>query len=69
MDKRIPPGRNERRQLRLRIEAYNVLNHTEFSTIGTSLALPNGVNTNTTYGQYTATMPSRVLSTTLRVEF
>lgn len=69
MDKRIPLGRNERRVLRMRVEAYNVLNHTEFSTIGSSLQLLNGVNTNTQYGQYTGTQPSRVLSTTLRVEF
>lgn len=67
LDKRIPLG--ERRVVRLRIEAYNVFNHTEFSSIGTSLQMLNGVNTNTLYGQYTGTMPSRVLSTTLRFEF
>ena len=68
LDKRIPL-RSERRVIRLRIEAYNVLNHTEFSAFGTSLQMLNGVNTNTVYGQYTATMPSRVVSSTLRFEF
>ena len=69
LDKRIPLGHSERRVLRARIEAYNVFNHTEFSTIGTSLQLLGATNVNTQYGQYTATLPQRVLSTTLRVEF
>ncbi len=69
MEKRIPLWKSERRVLRVRVEAYNVLNHTEFSTMGTSMQLLNGVNTNTQYGQYTAALPARVLSTTLRVEF
>ena len=69
LDKRIRLGSNERRQLRLRIEAYNILNHTEFSTIGTTLRMQGAVNTNTIYGQYTSTMPHRVLSTTIRLEF
>jgi hypothetical protein len=69
LDKQIRLGSNERRVLRLRIEAYNILNHTEFSTIGTSLKLQGSVNTNTTYGQDTAVLPSRVLSTTIRFEF
>jgi hypothetical protein len=69
LEKRIPIGRNERRNLRLRIEAYNILNHTEFSTIGTSLQLSGANNLSTTWGQYTATLPARVMSTTLRFEF
>lgn len=68
LDKRIPFW-GERRVIRLRVEAYNILNHTEFSAFGTSMSLLNGVNTNTLYGQYTATLPARVLSTTIRVEF
>jgi hypothetical protein len=69
LDKRIPIGHSERRVLRMRIEAYNVFNHTEFSTIGTSLQLLGATNVNTQFGQYTATLPQRVLSTTLRFEF
>ena len=69
LDKRIRLGSNEKRQMRLRIEAYNILNHTEFSTIGTTLRLQGAVNQNTTYGQYTAAQPNRVLSTTIRFEF
>ena len=37
--------------------------------MGTTLRMQGAVNTNTTYGQYTATHPSRVLSTTIRFEF
>ena len=69
LDKRIPLGKNERRVLRARIEAYNVLNHTEFNAIGTQLQLQGASNVNTTWGQYTGTMPARVFSTTLRFEF
>jgi hypothetical protein len=69
LDKQIQLGSNESRRLRLRIEAYNIFNHTEFSTIGTSLQLQGAVNTNTTYGQYTAANPNRVLSTTIKFEF
>jgi hypothetical protein len=58
-----------RRVLRLRIEAYNIFNHTEFSTIGTTLTLLGAVNSNTQYGQYTATLSPRQMSTTLRFEF
>ena len=69
LDKRIPLGKTERRSLRLRFEAYNVFNHTEFDTIGTTLRMQGAVNTNTTYGQYESTAPNRVLSTTVRFEF
>jgi hypothetical protein len=69
MAKRIPIGKSERSVLSLRIEAYNVFNHTEFSSIGTTLTLSGTTNTNTTYSQYTATLPSRQMSTTLRFEF
>ena len=69
LDKRFPIGHSERRVLRARIEAYNLLNHTQFNSIGTSLQLLGATNVNTQYGQYTGTMPARVLSTTLRFEF
>jgi hypothetical protein len=69
LEKRIPLGRDQRRALRARFEAYNVLNHAEFNTIGTTLQLSGASNLSTTYGQFTATNPARVLSTTLRVEF
>ncbi|MCX6628333.1 MAG: carboxypeptidase regulatory-like domain-containing protein [Candidatus Solibacter sp.] len=69
LDKRIPLGKDTRRVIRARIEAYNIMNHTEFNAIGSQLQLQGTSNVNTTWGQYTATMPSRVLSTTIRFEF
>jgi hypothetical protein len=69
LERRMRIGKSEKRMLRFRLEAYNVLNHAEFSSIGTSLSLRNGVNTNTTFGQYTGTRPPRQMSTTVRFEF
>lgn len=73
LDRRIPLGKEGKRALRARIEAYNVFNHTEFSTIGTTLSLSGvsgtNTNTNTTWGQDTATYSPRQLATTLRFEF
>jgi hypothetical protein len=69
LDKRIPIGHSERRVIRARIEAYNLFNHAEFSTIGTTLTLSGSTNVSSTWGQYTATLPSRVVATTLRFEW
>jgi hypothetical protein len=69
LDKRIPLGKEGKRVIRARIEAYNVLNHTEFNAIGTTMQLSGTTNLNTQWGQYTGTLPARVLSTTLRFEF
>jgi hypothetical protein len=69
LEKRIRLGKDTRRQIRLRLEAYNVFNHAEFSSIGTTISLLGTTNTNTQTGQYTATMSPRQMSTTLRFEF
>jgi hypothetical protein len=69
VDKRIPLPR-ERMAFRIRFQAYNLFNHTEFNTIGTTLQLnAAGVNQNTTWGQYTAAQPNRVLALSTRFEF
>ena len=68
LEKEVRLGENEKRMLGLRIEAHNLLNHTEFSNIGSSLQLLAGKNVNTTFGQCTATLAARVMSTTLRFE-
>jgi hypothetical protein len=73
LDKRIQIGKDSRRVPRARIEAFNIFNHTEFSTIGTTLTLSGAAgtntNTNTQWGQYTATLSPRQMPTTLRFEF
>jgi hypothetical protein len=68
LDKRI--SITERATLRLRFQAFNVFNHTEFNTIGTTYQWnAAGVNLNTTTGQYTGTQPARQMAFTARIEF
>jgi hypothetical protein len=68
LDKRVALA--ERVALRLRFQAFNVFNHTEFSSIGTTLQWnAAGVNLNTTTGQFTATKPPRQMALTARIEF
>jgi hypothetical protein len=68
VDKRIVI--HERVALRLRGQAFNVFNHTEFNSIGTTYQWnAAGVNLNTTTGQYTGTQPARQIALTARVEF
>jgi hypothetical protein len=58
------------RRLQVSMQAYNVLNHTEFNTIGTTYSFnAAGVNTNATTGQYTATQQPRQMVLTARFEF
>jgi hypothetical protein len=68
LDKRVPI--RERMALRLRVQAFNVFNHTEFNTIGTTYQWnAANVNLNTTTGQYTGTQPARQIALTARFEF
>lgn len=63
-------GEKESRRLIMNLQAYNVLNHTEFNTIGSTYSFnANGVNTNPTTGQYTATNQPREMVVTARFEF
>ena len=58
------------RTLGINFQAYNVLNHTEFNTIGTTYTFnASGVNTNATTGQFTATQPNRQVVVTARFQF
>jgi hypothetical protein len=68
LDKKI--SIKERVALRLRFQAFNVFNHTEFDQIGaTYLFNAAGVNTNSTTGQFTKTQPQRQMALTVRLEF
>jgi hypothetical protein len=68
LDKKV--SIKERIALRLRFQAFNVFNHTEFNKIGTTYQWnAANVNLNTTTGQYTGTQPARQMALTARVEF
>ena len=60
----------ERLHFQFRAEAYNTFNHTQFSTINSSLTFnASGVNTNAQAGQVTASRNPRYLQLALRLIF
>ncbi|MBZ5622388.1 MAG: hypothetical protein LAQ69_27200 [Acidobacteriia bacterium] len=64
------PIRSDKRQLKLRLEAFNVFNHTEFSGVSTAFTFdPTGKNTVGNTGQYTGDRGPRILSLELRFQF
>src|SRR5262249_23694553 len=68
LDKKV--AIRERLALRLRFQAFNILNHTEFNKIGTTYQWnAANVNLNTTTGQFTGTQPARQIALTARLEF
>ena len=71
--KRIPvPIHGREASIRLQIQAYNVFNHAEFTTIGTTYQFTgatNATNLNTTTGLFTATNNPRQMALTLRFEY
>ncbi len=68
LDKKVPI--TERVNLRIRFQAFNVFNHTEFNSIGATYQFnAAGLNTNTNTGLYTNTQPQRQMALTLRLEF
>jgi hypothetical protein len=61
---------SEKRTLEFRAEAFNALNHTQFSTVGTSATFnPAGQQTNTTFGRITATRDARKMVFGLKFAF
>ncbi len=61
---------SERWHAQLRVEAYNVFNHTQFTTVNTSATFnAAGAQTNGTFGQYTAAANPRQLQLALRITF
>jgi hypothetical protein len=68
LDKAFKVG--ERLTFRVRLQAFNALNHTEFNAIGNTYSFnAAGVNTNTTTGQYTSTLNPRQCALSVRAEF
>jgi hypothetical protein len=57
-------------RVQFRAEAYNTFNHTQYSTVGSTIAFnAAGQNTNTQFGQVTATRNPRYMQLALRVVF
>ncbi len=66
--KNFPIG--ERFRAQLRMEGYNIWNHTQFTTVNTSATFSAaGAQTNGTFGQYTAAANPRQLQLALRISF
>ncbi len=64
------PIYRERLLGQFRVEAYNVLNHTQFTTVNTSATFSaTGAQTNGLFGQYTAAADARRLQLALRLTF
>ena len=60
----------ERWHAQIRVEAYNVWNHTQFTTVNTSATFSTaGVQTNAALGQYTAAANPRQLQLAARITF
>jgi hypothetical protein len=57
-------------RLQFRAEAYNVLNHTQFSSFDTTARFdPQGRQVNANFGQFTASRPPRQMQFALRLQF
>lgn len=71
LKKQIPLGAGERRTIQLRVEAYNVFNHTQFTTVNSAAQFnpTTGAQANANFGAYTAAAPARILSFSARVQF
>jgi hypothetical protein len=67
--RRIPLGR-ESRSITMRVEAFNVFNHVQFTGVNSSFVFnAQGVNTNTNIGALTGERGPRVVALELRAQF
>ena len=63
-------GAEGRRRLQFRLEAYNALNHSQFTTVNNNARFDAGGNqVNQQFGQYTAANPSRRVVLGLKLNF
>jgi hypothetical protein len=59
-----------RLRAQFRVEAYNLFNHTQFTTVGTGATFnASGAQTSGTFGSYTAAANGRQLQLALRIMF
>ena len=60
----------EHKTLQFRWETFNTLNHTQFSTVGTTAQFnPTGQQTNSTFGKVTAARDGRKMMFGLKFQF
>jgi hypothetical protein len=70
MTKSIPIGKNEKRSLRLQLQAYNVFNHTNFSSVSSGYVFNAAqVNTTANIGHFTGAVNPRILSLAMHLYF
>jgi hypothetical protein len=70
LGKTVPIGLGEKRVFKLRLEAYNALNHPEFTTVNSTAQFnAAGVQTNASFGLPSADRGPRILSLDLRFQF
>jgi hypothetical protein len=68
--KRVPLGSNEKRSMRLQLQAFNVFNHTQFSAVNSGYTYnAASTNTNLSIGKYTAAQNGRILSLAMHLYF
>jgi hypothetical protein len=73
LDRKIPLGwkeSNTKRTLQLKVEAFNVFNHTQFTGVNSTYTFnAAGVNTNANIGALTGERGPRIMALEMRVQF
>jgi hypothetical protein len=73
LGKKIPIGLGERHSLQFRLEGYNTFNHTNYSSVNSTIRINSktGAITNLAsgLGDYTGTRPARIMALSLRFAF
>ena len=70
LNRKIQLGASEKRQLQLKVEAFNVLNHVQFTGVNSTFTYnAAGVNSNANIGALTGERGPRIVSLELRVQF
>jgi hypothetical protein len=70
VNKKIRLGSDERRELQLKVEAFNVLNHPQFTGVNSAFTYnAAGVNSNANIGALTGERGPRIVSLEMRLHF
>jgi hypothetical protein len=66
----VPLGKDEKRSLRLQLQAFNTFNHTQFSSVNSGFTFNAAqANTNLSIGKYTGALSGRILSLAVHLYF